>query len=175
MDANDESDELSALVGAEGAGLSELLSHPEMDPMDVALSRPRWPTVIARGELTPSTLVDPDAARTLIDKLNKQFEIVIVVSAPIHLSGNALVWAKAVSLVVLAVERDRAKRDDLAYAIENLAGVNASVLGTVLLDHAPRPKRESKAASPRRASEPYAVAASRAATPGPRRTNQRGG
>ena len=79
-----------------------------MDPMDVALSRPRWPTVVARGQLTPSTLVDPDAARTLIGKLNEQFEIVIVVSAPIHLSGNALVWAKAVSLVVLAVERDRA-------------------------------------------------------------------
>jgi hypothetical protein len=110
------------------------------------------------------------------DKLNEQFEIVIVVSAPIHLSGNALVWAKAVSLVVLAVERDRAKRDDLAYATENLTGVNAAVLGAVLLDHAPRPKRESKAAaSPRRASEPYAVAASRAATPDPRRTNQRGG
>ena len=176
VDANDESDELSALVGAEGSGLSELLTHPDMDPMDVALSRPRWPTVVARGQLTPSTLVDPDAARTLIGKLNEQFEIVIVVSAPIHLSGNALVWAKAVSLVVLAVERDRAKRDDLAYAMENLAGVNASVLGTVLLDHAPRPKRESKAAaSPRRASEPYAVAASRAATPDPRRTNQRGG
>jgi capsular polysaccharide biosynthesis protein len=176
VDANDESDELSALVGAEGAGLSELLTHPDMDPMDVALSRPRWPTVVARGQLTPSTLVDPDAARTLIGKLNEQFEIVIVVSAPIHLSGNALVWAKAVSIVVLAVERDRAKRDDLAYAMENLAGVNASVLGTVLLDHAPRPKRDSKAAaSPRRASEPYAVAASRAATPEPRRTNQRGG
>jgi capsular polysaccharide biosynthesis protein len=175
VDANDESDELSALVGAEGAGLSELLTHPEMDPTDVALSRPRWPTVVARGDLTPSTLVDPDAARTLITKLNEQFEIVIVVSAPIHLSGNALVWAKAVDLVILAVERDRAKRDDLAYAMENLTGVNAKVLGTVLLDHAPRPKRESKAASPRRASEPYAVAASRAATSGPRRTNQRGG
>ena len=176
VDANDESDELSTLVGAEGAGLSELLAHPDMDPMDVALSRPRWPTVVARGQLTPNNLVDPDAARTVIDKLNKQFEIVIVVSAPIHLSGNALVWAKAVSFVVLAVERDRAKRDDLAYAMENLTGVNASVLGTVLLDHAPRPKRESNAAaSPRRASEPYAVAASRAATPDPRRTNQRGG
>ncbi len=176
VDANDESDELSTLVGAEGAGLSELLAQPDMDPMDVALSRPRWPTVVARGGLTPSTLVDPDAARNLIDKLNKQFEVVIVVSAPIHLSGNALVWAKAVSLVVLAVERDRAKRDDLAYAMETLTGVNASVLGTVLLDHAPRPKRESKAAaSPRRAPEPYAVAASRAATPEPRRTNQRRG
>ena len=176
VDANDESDELSALVGAEGAGVSELLTNPDTDIMDVALSRPRWPTVIARGQLTSSTLVDPDAARTLIEKLNEQFEIVIIASAPIHLSGNALVWAKAVSLVVLAVERDRAKRDDLAYAMENLAGVNAAVLGTVLLDHAPRPKRESKpAAPPRRASEPYAVAASRAATPDPRRTNQRGG
>lgn len=176
VDANDESDELSALVGAEGAGLSELLARPDMDPMDVALSRPRWPAIVARGELTPSTLVDPDTARTLIGKLNEQFEIVIVVSAPIHLSGNALVWAKAVNLAVLAVERDRAKRDDLAYAMENLAGINATVLGTVLLDHAPRPKRESRATtSPRRTSEPYAVAASRASTTDPRRTNQRGG
>jgi len=176
VDANDDSDELSSLVGAEGAGLSELLAHPDMDPMDVALSRPRWPTVVARGALTPSTLVDPDAARALIDKLNEQFEIVVIAAAPIHLSGNALVWAKAVSVVVLAVERDRAKRDDLAYAMENLTGVSAAVLGTVMLDHAPRPKREAKAASsPRRASEPYAVAASRAATTDPRRTNQRGG
>jgi capsular polysaccharide biosynthesis protein/MinD-like ATPase involved in chromosome partitioning or flagellar assembly len=177
VDANDESDELSALVGAEGAGLSDLLSHPEMDPMDVALSRPHWPAVISRGDLAPSTLVDPDAARTLIGKLHQQFEIVIVVSAPVHLSGNALPWAKAVDHVVLAVERDRARRDDLAYAMENLAGVNATVLGTVLLDHAPRPKRESRPApAPRRASEqPYAVAASRASSNEPRRTTRRGG
>jgi capsular polysaccharide biosynthesis protein/Mrp family chromosome partitioning ATPase len=182
VDANDESDELSALIGAEGPGLFELLSHPEMDPMDVALTRPRWPAVIGSGAIGSSTLVDPDAARTLIEKLNEHFDIVIIASAPIHLSGQALVWAKAAGLVVLAVERDRAKRDDVVYAAENLAGVETTVLGAVLLDHAPRPDREARpSATPRRAAEPYAVAATRTPTPvaspagsETRRTTQRG-
>ena len=172
VDANDESDELSALIGAEGPGLFELLSHPEMDPMDVALTRPRWPAVIGSGAIGSSTLVDPDAARKLIEKLNEHFDIVVIASAPIHLSGHALVWAKAAGLVVLAVERDRAKRDDVVYAVENLAGVETTVLGAVLLDHAPRPDREARPSpTPRRAAEPYAVAATR--TPTARRVPSR--
>ena len=95
VDANDESDELSALIGRRETGLFELLSHPEMDPMDVALTRPRWPAVIGSGAIGSSTLVDPDAARKLIEKLNEHFDIVVIASAPIHLSGHALVWAKA--------------------------------------------------------------------------------
>jgi Mrp family chromosome partitioning ATPase len=182
VDANDESDELSALIGAEGPGLFELLSDPSMDPMDVALTRPRWPAVIGGGAIGSSTLVDPDSARTLIEKLNEHFDIVVIASAPIHLSGHALVWAKAAGLVVLAVERDRAKRDDVVYAVENLASVETNVLGAVLLDHAPRPNREARpSATPRRAAEPYAVAATRTPTPvaspagtETRRTHQRG-
>ena len=142
IDANDEHGELSKLVGADGSpGLAELLGTPQRSAQELAFTRPRGPAVLSRGRSNQVDLVDPEAARTLVARLTKEFEVVVIAAAPIHLSGNALVWARSAESVVLAVERDRAKRDDVAYALENLAAVQSSVLGTVLLDHAPRPRR----------------------------------
>jgi polysaccharide biosynthesis transport protein len=142
VDANEERGEITELLGAEGPGLSDLLARPDLAPRDVALIRPRWPAVIPKGETSENQLVDPDAARRVISSLHRQFDIVVIGAAPIHLSGNALVWAQAAGSVVLTAERDRARRDDVTYALENLAAVKSSVLGTVLLDHAPRRRRD---------------------------------
>jgi hypothetical protein len=68
--------------------------------------------------------------------------------------------------VVLAVERDRAKRDYVAYALENLAAVRAAVLGTVLLERAPKPAARR---SRERSSAAYATR-SQAVDAGPRRS-----
>lgn len=173
LDANDERGELSDLVGADGDGLTELLEQQGLDPMAIALTRPHWPAVIGRGSATRTELVDPEAARRLIAKLNKNFEVVIIVGGPIHMSGNALVWAQAAGSAVLTAERDRARRDDVAFAMENLAAVKVAVLGTVLLDHAPRPRRQpgerpTRGATPARASASPAVASSRSRSTAPR-------
>lgn len=168
VDANDEAGDLSALVGVDGtAGLSELLADPAAPLAGALHTRQRGPAIISRGSRTQVELVDPDAARRIIDRLGAEFEIVLVTAGPIHLSGNALVWTRAVQRVVVAVERDRAKRDDVAYAMENLAAIKSSILGTVFLDHAPRPGRDKprrgQRAVPAYGPKPPTTAAAQAA------------
>ena len=144
VDASEETGELSHIAGIGGLpGLSELLEDPKAAVHDLVISRPRGPALLGRGQSTRVDLVDLDAAEAAITKLRKDYEVVIIAAAPIHLSGNALVWARAVDTVVLAAERERSRRDDVAYAMDNLVAVHASVLGSVLLDRAPRSRRTS--------------------------------
>ncbi len=142
VDGNDETGELSALLGIDGSpGLADLLENPQLEPNKLVMTRPRGPGVLSRGRTSRVDVIDPAAAKMLLDKLTREYEVVLFTAAPIHLSGNALVWARCTNLVLLAVERDRAKRDDVAYALENLSVVSASVFGTVLLDRAPRSRK----------------------------------
>lgn len=155
LDANDEHGELSDLMGIDGdMGLSELLDDPTLDLERLALARPRGPLVLGRGRSSQVDLVDPELAASLLKKLQEAYEVVVITAAPIHLSGNALVWARSVQDVVLVAERDRAKRDDVSYALENLAAVRATVLGTVLLDHPPRLRRRGRRQPARPRVEP---------------------
>lgn len=142
VDANEEEGELSELVGIDGnPGLAELLDNPSLRVQELATSRQRGLSLLSRGTTSRVDLVDPEAARAALKTLKQEFELVVIAGAPIHLSGSALVWARSVESVVLSVERDRAKRDDVAYAADNLVAADVSVLGTVLLGHAPRPQR----------------------------------
>ncbi|HET8777019.1 MAG TPA: hypothetical protein VFN76_05090 [Candidatus Limnocylindria bacterium] len=142
VDANEEDGELSELVGIDGSpGLAELLDNPSLDVQKLANSRQRGPSTLSRGTTSRVDLIDPAAARAALAKLTQSFDLVVIAGAPIHLSGSALVWAGSVESVVLSVERDRAKRDDVAYASDNLLAADVSLLGTVLLGHAPRPRR----------------------------------
>jgi polysaccharide biosynthesis transport protein len=149
IDANDEHGELSELASIDGTpGVAELLEDPTLDPAALVHTRARGPSLLSRGRHARVDLVDPDACRALAGRLAQQYEVVLISAAPIHHSGNGLVWARATERVVLAVERDRAKRDDVSYALENLAAVRAPVLGTVLLERAPKPAaRRSRAAN----------------------------
>jgi non-specific protein-tyrosine kinase len=143
VDANEEAGELSQLLGIDGSpGLAELLENPQLATDRLVMTRPRGPAVLSRGQNARVDLVDPDTATQLVQRLTREYEIVFFTGAPIQLSGNVLVWARCTEAVLVAVERDRAKRDDVAYALENLAAVHASVVGTVLLDRAPRPRRD---------------------------------
>jgi len=141
VDGNEETGELSELLGIDGSpGLAELLENPQLGAQELVMTRPRGPAVLSRGRSSRASLIDPEAARVLVDRLVRDYEVVLFTAAPIHLSGSALAWARCTDAVLLVAERDRAKRDDIAYALENLSAVAASVLGTVLLDRAPRPR-----------------------------------
>jgi tyrosine-protein kinase len=153
VDANEETGELSQLLGIDGSpGLAELLENPQLATDRLVMTRPRGPAVLSRGQNARVDLVDPDTAKRLVERLTHEYEIVFFTGAPIQLSGNVLVWARSTEAVLVAVERDRAKRDDVAYALENLAAVHASVVGTVLLDRAPRPRRDRAQSGSRRAA-----------------------
>lgn len=154
VDANEETGDLSQLLGIDGSpGLAELLASPQLATEGLVMTRQRGPAILSRGRSALVDLVDPESAKQLIDKLAPEYEVVFFIAAPIHLSGSALVWARSTELVLLAVERDRAKRDDVAYALENLSAIHASVLGTVLLDRAPRPRMSRAPSRSRPAAE----------------------
>lgn len=142
VDGNEEGGELSELLGIDGSpGLAELLESPQLNAADLVMSRSRGPAVLSRGRSTRMDLIDRDAAASVVDRLTNEYEIVLFTASPIHLSGSALAWAQSIERVLLVAERDRAKRDDVAYAIDSLAAGAATVLGTVLVDRAPRPRK----------------------------------
>ncbi len=154
IDANEENGELSARLGIEESpGLAELLESPHLAASQFVVTRPQGPAVLSRGRSSGIELVDLEAAKQLVDKLASEYEMVLFTAAPIHLSGNALVWARCAELVLVVAERDRAKRDDVTYALDNLSAIQATVIGTVLLDPAPRPRRSRAQARAQRAAE----------------------
>lgn len=154
VDANEDTGELSELLGIDGSpGLAELLEAPHLAANQLVMNRPRGAAVLSRGRSANVDLVDPESAKQLVERLTRDYEIVLFAAAPIHQSGSALVWARAAELILVVAERDRAKRDDVAYALENLAAIQATVLGTVLLDHVPRPRRSRAQGRRRNAAE----------------------
>jgi Mrp family chromosome partitioning ATPase len=168
VDANNETRDLTRLIGADRFGLAELLTQ-DAQLEDVVLERARWPAIVPAGGTTAMQLLDLDVARSLLRRLGERYDVTVLAGAPLHVSGNTLVWARAVSGVVVAAERDRARRDDVTFAMENLAAVKASVIGTVLLDHAPRPRR-SGASDRDRDTSTHSLPAPRARRPSAERS-----
>ena len=171
VDGNEEDGELSKLLGIDGSpGLADLLENPQLETRLMVMTRARGAAVLSRGSRAGVELVDPEAAKRLVDKLTGEYEIVVFTAAPIHLSGSALVWARCTELTVVGAERDRAKRDDVAYALENLSAIHASVIGIVLIDRAPRPRSRGRSAAEARPARPAASSARKtryAAVPNP--------
>jgi Mrp family chromosome partitioning ATPase len=172
VDADDQGAALTELLGVAGRpGLTELLEDTERDPRDVAVPRPYGPSIVPYGSGPTYELLDPTRVARVIQRLSASHDNVIVTTAPIQSSGHALVWARTVAGVIVGVERERAKRDDVTYAMENLAMLGATILGTVLLGRAPRggrrgaARRSSPAQARRGAPPPPAPPPSRPAAP----------
>ena len=157
IDADEESATLSEILAVDGMpGLTDLLHDPQRDPAQVLIPRPFGPSVIPFGTASTPEILEPEDVTSVVRRLQATHDLIIVTTAPIQFSGHALVWARAVAGVVLGVERERAKRDDVTYASENLTMLGANVIGTVFLGRAPRSQRRSS--STRRPSTNVPVA-----------------
>lgn len=175
VDGNENAGELSELLGIDGSpGLADLLDSPQLDAKGLARIRARGPAVLSRGRTSDLELVDLEAAKQIVQTMAQQYEIVIFTTAPIHISGSALVWARSMEQVLLVAERDRAKRDDVAYALDNLAAIHAPVMGTVLLDRVPRPRRSRTQPRKRVGATIDGSSRPRTAQPAPRRSDDLG-
>lgn len=159
IDADDQSTALTEILGiGQMPGLTDLFANPSVDPARVMLPRPQGPSVIGYGTGPTYEVLSPERIEGLLEHLTRTHDTVIVATAPVHASGHALVWARKADGVILGVERERAKRDDVAYAIENLTMLGATILGSVFLGRAPRGGRPATA--PRRpAATPAAMPA----------------
>ncbi len=73
-----------------------------------------------------------DTVRSLFDRLRKQFTLVVVDSPPILSSNEMAAFGAAADCVVLVVEAERTRSDELERARTTLEQLGAHVMGIVL-------------------------------------------
>ena len=93
---------------------------------------------IPRSGLTivrPRARIEPldfDVAEKVLERLLNENDLVVVSAPSFDRSSTALVWSRAVDATVLAVQRDRTKREQIPAAVESLHLAGANVIGTVM-------------------------------------------
>jgi succinoglycan biosynthesis transport protein ExoP len=93
---------------------------------------------IPRSGLTivrPRERIEPldfAVAERVLERLLNENDLVVVSAPSFDRSSTALVWSRAVDATVLAVQRDRTKREQIPAAVESLHHAGANVIGTVL-------------------------------------------
>ncbi|MDJ0769194.1 MAG: polysaccharide biosynthesis tyrosine autokinase [Ilumatobacter sp.] len=80
----------------------------------------------------PSELLGSGAMSDLVDRLRKEYDHVVIDSAPVLPVSDSVALARHVDGVVLVCQRGRTRRDDTRRAIGALRQVSAPVIGTVL-------------------------------------------
>lgn len=76
--------------------------------------------------------LDVDQASETIEHLLGGADLVLVTGAPVDLSPESLIWARAAQGTILVAERDHTKREQMSPAIESLRVAHANVIGAVL-------------------------------------------
>ena len=150
-------EEVGAMVGLDDReGLAELLNGK---PGDVGRLEPEGWTpfdVLPAGLGRGLESISLENARRVIDELSSGGGLVVIhVGSPL-LSAGSLVWARAADVTLLAVRRDRAKREAITVAAGNLRTAGANLVGAVLSDAGPVPQPPEALAV--RAPGPFEVA-----------------
>ena len=121
-----------------GIGLSDVLAArctireaivniPELKTLEVltAGSQVAQPTVVLQG---------PNLGQRLIPNIQKEFDLVIFEAPPLMQSADAVVLGRMCDAAVLVVEAGRSSRSDVTHSVDQLRGVGADVIGTVVVD-----------------------------------------
>ncbi|MGH2427411.1 MAG: hypothetical protein ACRDGV_00795 [Candidatus Limnocylindria bacterium] len=135
VDANAERREITRLLRLDGrVGLTDLLAGGP-DVLDDALHHQAPDVVVLPYGLSRhADLVDAGHARQILDLVAARADLIIVNSAPIHLSASTLMWAGIVDSTVLTAHRGESKRHNVVYAVDSLRLVGANLVGTILQD-----------------------------------------
>ncbi|MEO6579430.1 MAG: hypothetical protein ABIO99_11110 [Candidatus Limnocylindria bacterium] len=145
VDVDAEGGEVSGLLGIDTSpGLAEIRASDAVTASDLVMTRPRGPAVLGRGRLAHEDFMDPETAQRIVNKLARDYDIVVLSAAPLQASGDALVWARQAPSAVVVALRDHAKRDDVAFSIQNLASAGTTVIGAVLIENVARPKQSRR-------------------------------
>jgi succinoglycan biosynthesis transport protein ExoP len=92
--------------------------------------------LIAAGLLpaNPSELLGSAIARTTIESLAAQYDIVILDTPPVHVAADALILGSMANGVLLVLRAGYSERDAAQEAMQRLLNVGAHVVGAVLND-----------------------------------------
>ena len=126
------------------AGLSDLFVCP-LDEIDSFINaiHPTKLAVITSGALppNPAELLMSHTMRKILDRLNHQFDLIVIDTPPLLTVTDAAALAPATDGVILVVRPGETKLGALKQALEQLRAVGARVLGVVLNDVNPSSRR----------------------------------
>jgi hypothetical protein len=98
--------------------------------------RARHASEAVRVAPSPGPGVARETPAEVVDRLTGDADLVVVVGPPLS-AMDGLGWVSVADGSLLVVERDRARRQEVAAAAETLRRVEGNLLGSVLLDGGP--------------------------------------
>ena len=90
--------------------------------------------VISAGNVppNPAELLTSDKIKTLLEELNKVYDIVIVDGAPILPVTDSLILSRLIGSTILVTCYKKTKKDDLSKVIKSIENVGGRIIGAVL-------------------------------------------
>lgn len=123
-------------------GLSNYLSNLDENGMEIANDISKYIketdvtnlNIISAGNVppNPSELLTSDRIESLLNELNKVYDIIIVDGAPILPVTDSLILSRLIGATILVTSYKKTKKDDLAKVIKSIENVGGRVIGAVL-------------------------------------------
>lgn len=135
IDADMQNPSLHARFGmANVVGLSEVLSDGTTLDDAVEFDPATGIYFLARGQSVPNPddLLGSDAMDALLRRARRQFDLVIVDTAPVSSVGDALIITPRVDGVLYVVEWERTHREAVIQGLRDIYEIGENVLGLVL-------------------------------------------
>jgi Mrp family chromosome partitioning ATPase len=140
VDANAADGEITKVFGLENhTGYGELISEngdkrPFSQLDEILISQNEGLDVVPHGSVNGHGAFDLARAQTLLGRLLKTSDYVVVNVPPADRSPSSLVWARAADATVLVVDRRKTTRRAVAGAVQSFSLVGANLIGTVWRD-----------------------------------------
>lgn len=140
VDANAADGEITKVFGLENhTGYGELISEngdkrPFSQLDEILVSQNEGLDVVPHGSVNGHGAFDLARAQTLLGRLLKTSDYVVVNVPPADRSPSSLVWARAADATVLVVDRRKTTRRAVAGAVQSFSLVGANLIGTVWRD-----------------------------------------
>lgn len=114
-------------------GFSTVLSGASSLDEALQVSRFSGLSVLTAGTIppNPSELLGSQSTKKLLAELRSQFDYVIIDSTPLLAVTDAAILAASADGALILTRFGSTKREQLAHAVDNLAGVDAPLLGSV--------------------------------------------
>jgi len=137
VDANAPDGEITKVFGLDDRpGYGELISEngdgPQFRRLDeILVNQNEGLDVVPHGAVAGHGAFDLARAQTLLGRLLKSSDFVVVNVPPADRSPSSLVWARAADATVLVVDGRKTTRRSVAGAVQSFSLVGANLIGTV--------------------------------------------
>jgi len=145
LDANSSKGEITKLLNLQGQpGYADLLVDADgskdddggpskgSEPLDTyRVAQTDALAVIPSGVNTMSTLLDVGTARHLVERLQKDSDLVVINAPAADRESSTLVWARVADATVVVVRRRKTPRERIQRVLNSLSVADANVIGIV--------------------------------------------